>query len=72
MKYVNLMAKETLVRKQPIKAVNIERDVFSLNLHEREWYSGISKDVLKVPGGFIYSDWDSELGVTINPVFVPK
>ena len=66
------MAKETLVRKQPIKAVNIERDVFSLNLHEREWYSGISKDVLKVPGGFIYSDWDSELDIAVNSIFVPE
>ena len=66
------MEKQTLVRKQPMEAVNKERDIFSLSLHEREWYSAISKDVIKVPNGFIYSDWDSELDIPVNSIFVPE
>ena len=55
-----------------MEAVNKERDIFSLSLHEREWYSAISKDVIKVPNGFIYSDWDSELDIPVNSIFVPE
>jgi hypothetical protein len=43
----------------------------NLKIHERHFYKGISKEVLRVPSGYIYSDYNAETDTCINPVFVP-
>lgn len=43
-----------------------------LRIHERYWDKKISKDILKVPNGYLYSDWDAALDRPYNTTFVPK
>ena len=46
-------------------------DLYKLKLGDRMWIDRASKDVLKVPGGWIFSDWNGETDTPYNPVFVP-
>ena len=43
----------------------------NLKIHERHFCKGISKEVLRVPSGYIYSDYDAKTDTCINSVFVP-
>lgn len=47
------------------------KSVHDLALHERIWIPSIKKDVIRVPSGWIYSDWNSLTEEPYNPVFVP-
>ena len=45
--------------------------LYQLKLHERCWCSISFKDILRVPGGWIYSDWDSSSDLPMNGIFIP-
>ncbi len=51
----------------------MEENIYNLKLHQRIWIANPAggKDVYRVPGGWIYSDWDSEKDIAYNSVFVP-
>tara|TARA_R110000803_G_scaffold78744_5_gene143996 strand:- start:1188 stop:1403 length:216 start_codon:yes stop_codon:yes gene_type:complete len=59
-------------RKKAVETIRIVKSPNELSHHEREWYEQIGKDVVRVQGGWIYSDWDSEKDRPFNAVFVPK
>lgn len=40
-------------------------------LHDRIWHNGLSKDIVRVQSGWIYSDWDPEKDIPFNSVYVP-
>jgi hypothetical protein len=42
-----------------------------LKIHGRYFNKKLNKDILRVPSGWIYSDWDVEKEILINSVFVP-
>lgn len=43
-----------------------------LNFHERYYDKKIQKEILKVPNGYIYSDYDSTNATFYNSIFVPR
>lgn len=45
-------------------------ELYDLELHENFVISS-QLHAMRVPGGWIYYDWDSETGKSYNPVFVP-
>lgn len=49
------------------------KSIYDLGLHERLWLDGPvgGKDVFRVPGGWIYSEWDSERDIPLDSIFVP-
>jgi hypothetical protein len=69
------MINELKKRKEPlveeIKKPTESELLYGLKLHERYWSSASSKDILRVPGGWIYSDWDSVNDVPLNAILVP-
>tara|TARA_R110002049_G_scaffold231127_2_gene403426 strand:+ start:21507 stop:21761 length:255 start_codon:yes stop_codon:yes gene_type:complete len=44
--------------------------ILSMEMHESYYSETLAKDIVRVQSGWIYSDWDSEVGGTKNPVFV--
>ncbi|MGK0464837.1 hypothetical protein [Clostridium sp.] len=68
------MNNELKKRKEPLvekveKPTEFEL-LYGLKLHERYWSSFSSKDILRVPGGWLYSDWDQISDEPLNSVFV--
>jgi len=48
-----------------------KKDIYELKLHEEILIESIEKNILRVPGGWIYSDYDDIKGVHKNSTFVP-
>jgi len=47
------------------------KSIYELNLHERTWIDNLGKEVVRVPGGWIYADWDTSTDNPYNPIFIP-
>jgi hypothetical protein len=60
--------KEPLV--EEVKEPTESELLYGLKLHERYWSSFSTKDILRVPGGWLYSDWDKINDEPLNSVFV--
>tara|TARA_R110000851_G_scaffold201976_1_gene353746 strand:- start:81 stop:344 length:264 start_codon:yes stop_codon:yes gene_type:complete len=63
--------RQDLIKENSRKAARDEIDVLSLGINKEIWLSSVSKSVLRVQSGWIYSDYDNELDRRIDPVFVP-
>lgn len=49
-----------------------EKSIHNLKLHESIWIDSISKNVIRVPGGWIYESWDQQKDEPITDgIFVP-
>lgn len=47
-------------------------NIYKMKLHESAWVEDVGKSVLRVPGGWIYGDWDTERDQPIEGgTFVP-
>ena len=58
-------SKETLKMK---KKQIINNDIYKMKLHDRVW---LGFDILRVPGGWIYSDYNNETDTMYNSIFIP-
>lgn len=48
-------------------------DIFKMKINDTFWHSGINKSIIRVPGGWIYEDYDLEKDQRIlGSVFVPE
>tara|TARA_R110000824_G_scaffold293327_1_gene481669 strand:+ start:40 stop:273 length:234 start_codon:yes stop_codon:yes gene_type:complete len=61
--------KESLNEK--VKTPTQSQLLYQLKFHERYWCSISYKDILRIPGGWIYSDWNSASSSPMNGIFVP-
>lgn len=48
-----------------------EKTIYNLRMHESIWIAKINKDVLRVDGGWIYSNYCHETDTILGGVFVP-
>jgi len=46
-------------------------DIYKLGLYGQTFIKALNKNVSRVPGGWLFEDWDDSLGRTYNPVFIP-
>jgi hypothetical protein len=47
-------------------------NIYKMKLHESFWVSSIAKSITRVPGGWLYGDWDTERDQPIEgATFVP-
>lgn len=46
----------------------INNDIYKMKLHDRVW---LGFDILRVPGGWIYSDYNNETDTMYNSIFIP-
>lgn len=46
-------------------------NIYKLGLFGTMFIRAMSKQVTRVPGGWIFEDWDDRIGRPYNPIFVP-
>jgi len=72
---MSLERKKPVITESELEASNRNKQennkVLTMMLHERCWITAINKDVVRVQGGWIYSDWDHQADETINPIYIP-
>lgn len=54
-----------------INLINKHHTPYTLKLHERYYDNKINKDILRVPSGWIYYEYNSATDVLYDGVFIP-